>query len=107
MPGVASAFASVFLLWGVGVGACEGGEGLGLVELKRKKRGGGQGVQEWGGRSRNCQKYVQAIVVTQDKFDHDKGQKSAISGRCLHWRLSTGFFAFSPGSLCNLVRRAP
>ena len=32
----------------------------------------------------------------QDKFDHDKGQKSAISGRRLHWRLSTGFFAFSP-----------
>ena len=31
----------------------------------------------------------------QDTFDHDKGQKSAISGRRLHWRLSTGFFAFS------------
>ena len=45
--------------------------------------------------------------VIQDTFDHDKGQKSAISGRRLHWRLSTGFFAFSPGSLCNLVRRAP
>ena len=27
-------------------------------------------------------------------FDHDKGQKSAISGRRLHWRLSTGFFCF-------------
>ena len=39
----------------------------------------------------------------QDTFDHYKGQKSAISG---HWRLSTGIFAFSPGSLCNLVRRA-
>ena len=33
---------------------------------------------------------------TQDKFDHDKGQKSAISGHRLHWRLSIGFFAFSP-----------
>ena len=43
----------------------------------------------------------------QDKFDHDKGQKSAISGRRLHWRLSTGFFAFSPVSMCNLARRAP
>ena len=43
----------------------------------------------------------------QDTFDHDRGQKSAISGRRLHWRLSTGFFAFSPGSLCNLVRRDP
>ena len=43
----------------------------------------------------------------QDTFDRDKGQKSAISGHRLHWRLSTGFFAFSPGSLCHLVRRAP
>ena len=41
------------------------------------------------------------------KIDHDKGQKSAISGRRLHWRLSTGFFAFSPVFMCNLVRRAP
>ena len=46
-------------------------------------------------------------AFSQDTFDHDKEQKSAISGRRLHWRLSTGFFAFSPGSLCNLVRRAP
>ena len=45
--------------------------------------------------------------LSQDKFDHDKGQKSAISGRRLHWRLSTGFFAFSPVFVCNLVRRAP
>ena len=45
-------------------------------------------------------------LFNQDMFDHDKGQKSAISGRRLHWRLSTDFFAFSPGSLCNLVRRA-
>ena len=29
------------------------------------------------------------------------------SGHVRPWRLSTGFFAFSPGSLCNLVRRAP
>ena len=41
----------------------------------------------------------------QDQFDHDKGQKSAISGRRLHWRLSTGFFVFfSPVFMCNLVR---
>ena len=45
--------------------------------------------------------------LPQDKFDYDKGQKSAISGRRLHWRLSTGFFAFSPVFMCNLVRRAP
>ena len=45
--------------------------------------------------------------MPQDKFDHDKGQKSAISGRRLHWRLSTGFFVFSPVFMCNLVRRAP
>ena len=43
----------------------------------------------------------------QGTFDHDKGQKSAISGRLLHWRLSTGFFVFSPVFMCNLVRRAP
>ena len=47
------------------------------------------------------------VTFFQDKFDHDKGQKSAISGRRLHWRLSTGFFALSPGFVCNLVRRAP
>ena len=38
----------------------------------------------------------QKVTFCQDTFDHDKGQKSAISGRSLHWRLSTGFFAFSP-----------
>ena len=42
----------------------------------------------------------------QDKFDHDKGQKSAISGHRVHWTLSTGFLAFSPAFMCNLVRRA-
>ena len=41
------------------------------------------------------------------RFDHDKGQKSAISGRRLHWRLSTRFFVFSPVFMCNLVRRTP
>ena len=46
------------------------------------------------------------VCVHQDQFDHDKGQKYAISGRRLHWRLSTGFFALSPGFMCNLVRRA-
>ena len=82
----------------------KGGRGLGPVELKREKGGSGE---RGGGRSRNLQRYVQAIVVTQDKFDHDKGQKSAISGRRLHWRLSTGFCAFSPVFMCNLARRAP
>ena len=48
-----------------------------------------------------------AKISGQDAFDHDKGQKSAISGRRLHWRLSTGFFAFSSVFICNLVRRAP
>ena len=47
------------------------------------------------------------IFASQDTFDHDKGQKSVISGRRLHWRLSTEFFAFSPVFMCNLVRRAP
>ena len=39
-------------------------------------------------------------LFSQDTFDHDKGQKSAISGRRLHWRLSTGFSAFSLQVLC-------
>ena len=39
--------------------------------------------------------------------DHDKGRKSAISGRRLHWRLSTGFLAFSPVFMCNLVKTSP
>ena len=47
------------------------------------------------------------VKKCQDKFDHDKGQKSAISGRRLHWRVSIGFLAFSPVFMCNLVRRAP
>ena len=47
------------------------------------------------------------ISLYQDKFDHDKGQKSAISGRRLHWRLSTGSFAFSLVFMCKLARRAP
>ena len=38
----------------------------------------------------------------QDKFDHDKGQKSAISGRRLHWRLSTGFFLLFLQYLCAI-----
>ena len=47
----------------------------------------------------------------QDTFDHDKGQKSAISGRRLHWILlvfsSGSFCLFSPGALCNLVTKSP
>ena len=38
----------------------------------------------------------------QDKFDHDKGQKSAISGRRLHWRLSTGLFVLLLEFLCAI-----
>ena len=44
----------------------------------------------------------------QDAFEHNKGQKSAISGRRLHRIfqnfLQWSFFPFSPGLLCNLVR---
>ena len=51
----------------------------------------------------NCQKgqrlpalgvHKNSVSHFQGTFDHDKGQKSAISGRHLHWRLSAGFFAF-------------
>ena len=51
---------------------------------------------------------LKVIFNVQDKLDHDKGQKSAISGRPLHWRLSTGFIGFfSSIYVCNLVRRTP
>ena len=55
----------------------------------------------------------------QDAFDHDRGQKPAISGRRLHWisffEISlVDFFKFlqcfvfiSPGFLCNLARKPP
>ena len=42
------------------------------------------------------------LYVGQDTFDHDKGQKSAISGRRLHWRLSTGFFLLFLQYLCAI-----
>ena len=43
----------------------------------------------------------------QDTFDHDKGQKSAISGRRLHWifLFSSGFPSFSPGFRCNFLTK--
>ena len=62
------------------------------------------------GRAMRTTKSVEPFKTStkcQDKFDHDKGQKSPISGRRLHWRLFAGFFAFSPVFMCNLVRRAP
>ena len=43
----------------------------------------------------------------QDKFDHDKGQKSAISGRRLHWRLSTGFFCFFSSIYVQFSKTSP
>ena len=43
----------------------------------------------------NSQPQGATKIKCQDKFDHDKGQKSAISGRRLHWTLSTGFLLFS------------
>ena len=43
----------------------------------------------------------------QDKFDQHKGQKSAISGRRLHWRLSTGFFYFFPSIYVQFGKTSP
>ena len=49
------------------------------------------------------------IFKYQDTFNHDKGQKSGISGRRLHWIF---FFLFSPVDfspgfcVCNLVRKS-
>ena len=45
--------------------------------------------------------------MVQDKFDHDKGQKSAISGRRLHWRLSTGCFAFFSSIYVRFSKTSP
>ena len=41
------------------------------------------------------------------KFDHDKGQKSAISGRRLHWRLSTGLFCFFSSVYVQFSKTSP
>ena len=50
------------------------------------------------------------VLSYQDAFDHDKGQKSAISGKFLHWIFLNfrqwNFSFFAPGSLCNLVRKS-
>ena len=46
-----------------------------------------------------------------DTFDDDKGQKSAISGKFLHWIFGNfspvDTFSFSPDFLFNLVRKWP
>ena len=42
------------------------------------------------------------LGIHQDAFDHDKGQKSAVSGRRLHLRLSTGFFLLFLQFLCAI-----
>ena len=51
------------------------------------------------------------VLGNQDMFDQDTGQKSAISGRCLHWIsfifFSSEFYPLSPGLLCNFVRNSP
>ena len=36
--------------------------------------------------------HILTVNIYQDAFDHDKGQKSAISGRCLHFIV----FEFNP-----------
>ena len=46
----------------------------------------------------------------QDTFEHDRGQKSAILARrlhCMSYIFSNGFYPFSPGGMCNLVRKWP
>ena len=50
------------------------------------------------------------VLYYQDTFDHDKGQKSVISGEILHWIFEfspVDLFPFSPGLLRNLVRKSP
>ena len=46
------------------------------------------------------------VLYDQDTSDHDKRQKPAISGNCLHWNflnILQWIFALSSGSLCNSV----
>ena len=48
--------------------------------------------------------------VIQDTFDHDKGQKSAFSGRRPHWIFEFSpveFFPFPPGSRPKMLRKLP
>ena len=49
--------------------------------------------------------------LNQDGFDQDKGQKSAIPRRRLHWMFSFFllwmFVPFCPRSMCNLIRKSP
>ena len=45
--------------------------------------------------------------IIQSTFDHDKGQKSAISGRRLHWRLSTGIFGFFSSIYVQFSKTSP
>ena len=79
-------------------------EPLGLQILIRRS-----GRRKWGFEDRRVSAN-QRFLEDQGTFDHDKGQKSAISGA-----VSTGLFEvspvdcfpFSPGLLCNLVRKWP
>ena len=54
--------------------------------------------------------WCSSCAVCKDAFDHDKGQKSAISG-CRLRRIFSNFlqwiFPFSQGLLCNLARKSP
>ena len=45
-------------------------------------------------------------AYSQDTFDHDKRQKSAISERHLHW-IFLRFFHWICFPLCSLVRKSP
>ena len=50
------------------------------------------------------------LSLCQDACGHDKGQKSTISGRRLHWIFEfspVDFLRLSPGLLCKLVRKSP
>ena len=51
------------------------------------------------------------VLFSQDTFDHNKGQKSAISVRHLRlfflYFLQRIFSPFPPGLLCNLVKNGP
>ena len=59
----------------------------------------------WGAQSFRCFALHFYINLNQDALNHDKGQKSAISGKFLRWifEFQVDVFPFSPGFLCNLL----
>ena len=76
--------------------------------VHKEFRGGGGGLRgSWGWGLRSDFGAPFLYVYVRDKFDHNKGQKSAISAHRLHWRLSTGFFCFFSSIYVQFSKTSP